>query len=80
MSQGTELEFSMESRLDFNSKVSDEGDIGVVVEGTVGSIKISRKRCAWCQPHLFSALLVLLFKGNSLIENSTDFNIFFFYT
>ena len=34
-----ELEFSMESRIGFNGKVSDEGDIAVVVEGQVGNIK-----------------------------------------
>ena len=41
MSQGIrmELEFSMESRIDFNGKVSDEGDLEAVVEGKVGHIK-----------------------------------------
>ena len=36
-----ESEFSMESiiKKGFNSKVSDEGDLEVVVEGKVGNIK-----------------------------------------
>ena len=34
-----ELEFSMESRINFNGKVSDEGDVEVVEEGKVGKIK-----------------------------------------
>ena len=33
------LEFSTESKIGFNGKVSDEGDIEVVVEGKVGNIK-----------------------------------------
>ena len=41
MSQGIrmELEFTMESRIGFNGKVSDEGDIEVFVEGKVGNVK-----------------------------------------
>ena len=41
MSQGIpkELEFSMKSRIGFYGKVSDEGDIDVVVEGPVGNMK-----------------------------------------
>ena len=34
-----ELEFSMESRIDFNGKVSVEGDIEVVVESKARLIK-----------------------------------------
>ena len=34
-----ELEFSMETIIGFNGKVSDEGDIEVVVEGQVRNIK-----------------------------------------
>ena len=34
-----ELELSMESRIGFNGKVSDEGDFEVIVEGKVRDIK-----------------------------------------
>ena len=34
-----ELEFSVESRIGFNGKVSDEGDIEVVVESKVEKVK-----------------------------------------
>ena len=34
-----ELEFSIKSRIRFNGKVSDEGDIEVVVGGKLGNIK-----------------------------------------
>ena len=34
-----ELEFTVEFIVGFNGKVSDEGDIGVVVEGAVRNIK-----------------------------------------
>ena len=34
-----ELDFSIESRIGFNCKVLDEGDIEVVVEGKVGNLK-----------------------------------------
>ena len=34
-----ELKFSLESRLGFNGKVSVEGDIEVVLEGTAGNMK-----------------------------------------
>ena len=34
-----ELEFTMEFIIDFNGKVSDEGDIEVVMEGKVWNVK-----------------------------------------
>ena len=34
-----ELVFTVESRIDFDGKVSDEGEIEVAVEGNVGNVK-----------------------------------------
>ena len=56
-----ELGFTVESGNGFNGKASDEEDIEVVVEGTVGNIK--RTIGDFAEDYRFEGLIFFLFDG-----------------